>query len=89
MKQLIDACKDDEFLTAHDVTPWSELPGWLPASSDIAGFGRRSNRRAMAAGLKLAMLRTWRRPGDRLSANRATHFGHLFVCGSCAVDAHD
>jgi len=65
MKQLIDVCSeaagtkatptwvDDEFLTAYGVTPWSELPGWLPASSDTAGFGRRSNRRAIDAGLKL------------------------------------
>jgi 2'-hydroxyisoflavone reductase len=65
MKQLIEACNqaagnkatptwvDAAFLTAHEVTPWSELPGWLPASSDTAGFGRRSNRRAIEAGLKL------------------------------------
>lgn len=65
MKQLIEACNqaagnnamltwvDAEFLTAHEVTPWSELPGWLPASRATAGFGRRSNRRAVEAGLKL------------------------------------
>lgn len=65
MKQLIDACNqaagnratptwvDEAFLTAQEVTPWSELPGWLPASPDTAGFGRRSNRRAVDAGLKL------------------------------------
>jgi 2'-hydroxyisoflavone reductase len=65
IKQLIEACNqaagntatptwvDAEFLAAHDVTPWSELPGWLPASPDTAGFGRRSNRRAVEAGLKL------------------------------------
>jgi 2'-hydroxyisoflavone reductase len=65
MKQLIEACNqaagnkatptwvDTEFLTAHQVTPWSELPGWLPPSSQTAGFGRRSNRRAVEAGLKL------------------------------------
>ncbi len=65
MKQLIEACNqasgnkatptwvDAGFLAAHEVTPWSELPGWLPESSDTAGFGRRSNRRAVEAGLKL------------------------------------
>ena len=64
MKQLIDACNqaagnkatptwvDAAFLGAHEVTPWSEVPGWLPASPDTAGFGRRSNRRAVEAGLK-------------------------------------
>lgn len=65
MKQLIDACNqvtgnkatptwvDAAFLTAHEVRPWSDMPGWLPASPDTAGFGRRSNRRAVNAGLTL------------------------------------
>lgn len=65
LKQLIEACNeaagnkaaptwvDADFLLAHGVVPWSELPGWLPVSSDTAGFGRRSNRRAIAAGLQL------------------------------------
>ncbi len=65
MKQLIEACNqaagnkatltwvDAAFLAAYAVTPWSEVPGWLPASPDTAGFGRRSNRRAVEAGLKL------------------------------------
>lgn len=65
MKQLIDACNQAagnkatptwvaaDFLAKHEVAPWSELPGWLPASADNAGFGRRSNRKAMEAGLKL------------------------------------
>jgi 2'-hydroxyisoflavone reductase len=65
MKHLIDGCNqaagnkatptwvDEAFLVAHGVVPWSEMPGWLPASSDTAGFGRRSNRRAVEAGLKL------------------------------------
>jgi 2'-hydroxyisoflavone reductase len=64
LKQLIEACNQAAgnhatptwvgagFLTAHEVTPWSDLPGWLPVSSDTAGFGRRSNRRAVEAGLK-------------------------------------
>jgi len=65
MKQLIEACNeaggnkatptwvDEAFLTAHEVTPWSEMPGWIPASPDTAGFSRRSNRRAIDAALKL------------------------------------
>jgi 2'-hydroxyisoflavone reductase len=65
MKQLIEACNeaggnkatanwvDEAFLTTHEVTPWSEMPGWLPASPDTAGFGRRSNRRAVEAGLRM------------------------------------
>jgi 2'-hydroxyisoflavone reductase len=65
MRQLIGACNqaagndatpvwvDAAFLTAHEVTPWNEVPGWLPASPETAGFGRRSNRRAVEAGLRL------------------------------------
>ena len=65
LKQLIDACNhaagnratptwvNAEFLLAQGVAPWSDMPGWLPASPDTAGFGRRSNRRAIEAGLKL------------------------------------
>lgn len=65
MEHLIEACNraagasatltwvDAEFLIAHEVAPWSEMPGWLPASPGTAGFCRRSNRRAVEAGLKL------------------------------------
>ena len=42
---------DGDFLAAHDVHGWSELPLWLDAKGDAAGFGTMSNRRAVAAGL--------------------------------------
>lgn len=68
MRQLIETCNqaagnkatptwvDSDFLLAHEVAPWSEMPGWVPASPAMAGFGRRSNSRAVAAGLKLRSL---------------------------------
>jgi 2'-hydroxyisoflavone reductase len=39
---------DPSFLLAHGVSPWSELPLWLPGET---GFTRVDNRRARAAGL--------------------------------------
>jgi 2'-hydroxyisoflavone reductase len=39
------------FLEAEGVQPWLELPAWVPASGETAGFMRRSNRRAVEAGL--------------------------------------
>jgi 2'-hydroxyisoflavone reductase len=42
-----------DFLDAHDVSGWSELPMWLPNTGDTAGFGTRSNARAVAAGLTM------------------------------------
>ncbi|HUP50345.1 MAG TPA: NAD-dependent epimerase/dehydratase family protein [Thermoanaerobaculia bacterium] len=40
-----------EFLEAQKVAPWSDMPVWIPAKGDYAGFGRASNARAIAAGL--------------------------------------
>ncbi len=39
------------FLEAQQVSPWSDLPVWIPRAGDGAGFATRSNRRAIAAGL--------------------------------------
>jgi 2'-hydroxyisoflavone reductase len=39
------------FLEAQNVQPWSHMPVWVPPAGDSAGFARRSNRRAIAAGL--------------------------------------
>jgi 2'-hydroxyisoflavone reductase len=39
------------FLAEHRVEPWTDLPVWLPGQGDSAGFHRRSNARAVAAGL--------------------------------------
>ncbi|HLZ84266.1 MAG TPA: NAD-dependent epimerase/dehydratase family protein [Caulobacteraceae bacterium] len=40
-----------DFLEAEKVSPWSDLPVWVPAKGDSAGFHRRSIRKALAAGL--------------------------------------
>ncbi len=40
-----------DFLDAHEVHAWSDLPVWVPAQGDGAGFARRSIARATAAGL--------------------------------------
>jgi 2'-hydroxyisoflavone reductase len=39
------------FLEEQKVAPWSDMPVWIPAEGEYAGFGRRSNKRAVAAGL--------------------------------------
>lgn len=39
------------FLGSHKVAPWSDMPAWIPASGEYAGFGRTSTVRAQRAGL--------------------------------------
>ena len=39
------------FLEEQKVAPWSDMPVWIPAEGEYAGFGQRSNKRAVAAGL--------------------------------------
>lgn len=68
MRGLIEACLratgatatpiwvPADFLAAQRVSPWSEMPGWIPAEGDTAGFGRLSNQRAVAARLTLRPL---------------------------------
>ena len=40
-----------EFLTSNGVRGWRHMPIWLPPTGPTAGFLRRSNARALAAGL--------------------------------------
>lgn len=40
------------FLAEHGVRPWQDLPAWIPAEGDYAGFGRTATARAQAAGLR-------------------------------------
>jgi 2'-hydroxyisoflavone reductase len=63
MREYLEACRkgtnsnatftwvDAEFLQANGVGPWMNMPCWIPAEGDYAGFGLRSNARAIAAGL--------------------------------------
>jgi 2'-hydroxyisoflavone reductase len=63
MGRTLDACKqvahsnatftwaDADFLEKQGVHAWSDLPAWVPARGDTAGFARVSNARALQAGL--------------------------------------
>ena len=63
MRDVVDACNRAaggravpvwvaaEFLKAHEVNGWSDMPMWLDAHGDDAGFGTMANARAVAAGL--------------------------------------
>jgi 2'-hydroxyisoflavone reductase len=44
------------FLEAQKVDPWSHMPVWIPPAGEYAGFGSRSNRKALAAGLTFRSL---------------------------------
>jgi len=39
------------FLEQQKVSAWGDMPVWVPGTGDTAGFSRRSNRRAVSAGL--------------------------------------
>jgi 2'-hydroxyisoflavone reductase len=40
-----------KFLEAEDVSPWGDLPVWIPGQGDTAGFARRNIDKALKAGL--------------------------------------
>ncbi len=46
-----------DFLEAQKVSAWGDLPAWIPARGDYAGFGRTSVSKARAAGLTYRPLR--------------------------------
>ncbi len=64
MKDLLTTCKtvsgsdatfvwaDAEFLEEQGVRPWQDMTCWSPQEGDYAAFGRISNAKAMANGLK-------------------------------------
>ena len=67
MGALLQACRDvaramkapesrltwvpADFLEAQKVSPWQDMPAWIPAQGEYAGFGRMSSAKAQAAGL--------------------------------------
>jgi 2'-hydroxyisoflavone reductase len=68
------------FLEQQKVQPWTDMPAWVPGTGDTAGFSRRSNARAVTAGLTFRPLaqtaldtRAWFEslPADRRAAPRA------------------
>ena len=46
------------FLAAQQVSPWSDLPVWIPGQGDTAGFARREIGKALSAGLTFRPLAT-------------------------------
>ncbi len=47
---------DTEFLNKHEVHSWSNMPCWIPAEGEYAGFGSRSVEKAVKAGLEFRSL---------------------------------
>jgi 2'-hydroxyisoflavone reductase len=47
-----------DFLESEKVEPWSDMPVWVPARGDTAGFAKRSIRKALDAGLTFRPLDT-------------------------------
>jgi 2'-hydroxyisoflavone reductase len=47
-----------DFLDSEHVSPWTDMPVWVPGSGDTAGFARRNVGKARAAGLVYRNLAT-------------------------------
>ena len=41
-----------DWLLAHDVEPWSDLPGWIPDGLGVSGLVHANSQRALAAGFR-------------------------------------
>ncbi|MDC8014778.1 NAD-dependent epimerase/dehydratase family protein [Tahibacter soli] len=54
-----------DFLEAQKVAPWGDMPVWIPAAGDSAGFASRSIKRALEQGLTFRPLATT--AGDTLA----------------------
>ena len=52
--ELVEASQ--KFLDDNKVEAWSDLPVWVPGSGETAGFHKRSNQRALKAGLTIRPL---------------------------------
>jgi 2'-hydroxyisoflavone reductase len=64
MGELLDACRtaagsdarftwvDAKWLESKEVSPWSDMPVWVPSQPDSMGFTRISSARAIAKGLR-------------------------------------
>ena len=47
---------DAEFLSSQKVSPWMDMPVWVPSRSEDIGFSRMSNSRAVGKGLSFRPL---------------------------------
>lgn len=66
--EMLNACKQDsnsnatfhwgsvEFLEQNNVAPWSDMPVWIPNTTENAGFSRVSIQKAISAGLTFRSL---------------------------------
>ena len=45
-----------EFLSRHEVAPWSDMPAWIPNTEEDAGFSRVDISKAIKAGLTFRLL---------------------------------
>jgi 2'-hydroxyisoflavone reductase len=64
MKAMLEACRKgsrsdativwvaSSFLSEQQVSPWSDMPAWVPGTGETAGFARVDVRRALAKGLR-------------------------------------
>jgi 2'-hydroxyisoflavone reductase len=69
MREVLDACNeasgtkatmtwvDSDFLDKQSVAPWQEMPMWIEAKGDTAGFGTMQNARAIKAGVTFRPIR--------------------------------
>jgi 2'-hydroxyisoflavone reductase len=57
------------FLEEHKVAPWTDMPVWIPPTGEYAGFGSRSIKKALDAGL------TFRSLADTAATTLAFHEG--------------
>lgn len=68
--EMLETCKTEsksdakfvwanaDFLKKEKVTPWGDMPVWVPPAGDSAGFSRVSNKKAVAAGMTFRPLPT-------------------------------
>ncbi|HYE03599.1 MAG TPA: NAD-dependent epimerase/dehydratase family protein [Phycisphaerales bacterium] len=67
-----------DFLEKHNVSAWQDMPVWIPADQEHAGFATRSNARAVADGMKFRPIDTTVRdtlawwPGELARRKRVT-----------------
>ena len=59
-----------EFLEEHKVSPWSDMPVWIPPTGEMGGLGRTSIKKALAKGLTF-------RPLEVTARDTLTYFKSL------------
>jgi 2'-hydroxyisoflavone reductase len=69
MKFMLEECKaaaksdakltwvDTDFLAEHEVSPWGDMPAWVPREGETAGFAKMDSSKAIKKGLKFRPIR--------------------------------